>query len=225
MDEDIEFPPDVPEEQREYLRRIYTKNRLMNEAGRHQVFGFFSELTQEQLRLFSFMMDGAAGNPNVAGYYEGIARAMLQARFNICMACGKNHEAQMEGVDMDEALKEIVGDPEDIAGKMDEVFVDSSKAREVIIIDDVEVHLCPSCRNDRVINLGCPHHPGSHGQDRNPCPEPFLVPCPDCRTPQWYVDAGNDELPVSPCHTETKLLPTEEPGVLVCAECRRSHAL
>lgn len=78
------------------------RHRQAHDVAAHEVNRLLEELTEDQLRALSFMIDGiaVAQEPrHIASYMAGKITMTQQHRFNICAACGHNHEKELLGDD------------------------------------------------------------------------------------------------------------------------------
>jgi hypothetical protein len=82
--------------------------RMGAEASAHDVRAFLDGMTSDQLHMFGRVLRAIAGDESAATYYVGMTLGLLHAKFNICLACGKNH---------DEALADMVGPEETKSSK------------------------------------------------------------------------------------------------------------
>lgn len=223
----IEFPPGMPEDVQEFYKRQVERQQMQNDEHHLRIKGFFSELSLDHLQTFSRILARAQTEPTNAAYMEGMADAYIELRFNVCPGCGKNHgteeleqllarQAELDRLDEQKAhplfgvsSSEIVERPQDFS---DAWTPDGNR------LDD-----CSSCHGDRCLKV-CNHPDGSHGQfTREACPDPRVVPCPECRTPKWYTE---EELQPSPCHSVSQqavLLPSFEENVVLCSYCGTEH--
>ena len=230
------FPPGLTDEQKDFVKQQYDRQAMAAEANSHRVERFFDELNLEQLQTFIHMMDIIEHVPSRGQYFEGIALATVKYRFNVCPGCGENHEEQVTAM----AQRDLPDHPP-------EAFLPSQTEANRVMNEDVEIVLpddvssleanaveqfsdepivdgdraasCPTCHGDHALRI-CNHRQGSHGQENMTCPEPVVVPCPQCRTPEWFTSPG---LPASPCHPspEEVLLPLEAFNTFVCSQCGR----
>jgi len=78
------------------IRRAHEHQMQHIEAHRHEVRRLFTELSQEHLSTLNDFLaiiatsgDQAAGT---AAHFHGVAKIYLESRFNICSACGVDHD-------------------------------------------------------------------------------------------------------------------------------------
>lgn len=193
----LEFPPGMPDELREFVTNKITRQEMEVDAYRHEISRFFDELMPEQLRtlcaLFG-MMDKKS-----ALYYQGYVTALLQAKFNLCAGCGQDHDKIL----LDEVNTIQDGPAPDILVS----GIDSEANR---------IDTCSTCHGDKIIKV-CEHPNGSHGQmTREACPEPTEVPCCECCCPEWYPV----EKPLSfHAGCSGAFLPLPEDNLFVCSGC------
>lgn len=92
-----DLPPHIQEE--------IMRHQASAEDYRHGVARLFEESSKEHLLVLQAIFHNISGTSEgggaaLASYYEGIIGVTLQKRFNICLACGVDH---------DEALKDFTG--------------------------------------------------------------------------------------------------------------------
>lgn len=76
---------------------LYDHLRQSNESARHQIARMISEMPQDHLHALAILLGGicSGGGKGLAAFYQGQAVAALESRFNICTACGKDHDEQL----------------------------------------------------------------------------------------------------------------------------------
>lgn len=98
MDNDeIEFPPDTPEEMQEYLKKRHDEAEMQSQVVRHNLMGFIEALTEDQLDTLLTLLGIMENDESRVPFFAGIVMGERFRRFNRCMACGKNHEAEIMG--------------------------------------------------------------------------------------------------------------------------------
>lgn len=221
---EIDFPPGMPEDQQNFLRRQVERQEMAMDEHHLRIKGFFNELSLDHLQTFTRIMARVQQEPNYAPYMEGVADAYIESRFDVCPGCGKKHgvgeldELLAKQAELDEAEA-----PQPLTSSA--TYDRTGEQFEGAIIGGDRVDDCSSCHGDRYLKV-CNHPAGSHGQfTRGECPDPMKVPCPECRTPEWFVvalqAAESDELQPSPCHgfQEAVLLPLNPENTMICSEC------
>jgi hypothetical protein len=97
---------DIPEPMRTFIRKIsesQVKAKMSEEAEGHAAQRFFDEMDADGLMVLNALFNDIAGEGSRLGaYYQGVVRAILHVKFNVCPSCGVNHEA--------EALSALTGD-------------------------------------------------------------------------------------------------------------------
>lgn len=210
MADEIEFPPGIPDEYKSFIKRQIERNAMEQDDYHLRLRHFFNDLSVDNLTLFSTLMARAQLHPTFAAYMEGMADATLETKHGICPGCGKNHDPNMDALD----LTDVPDFLEDEDGNL-------TINHEGIVNGD-RVASCSVCHGDRTFDV-CQHPLGSHGQVGTGmfCPEPLKVPCYECSPPQWLQDKGLepslDDCPRTICHGS--LLPMETPDRQVCSEC------
>jgi hypothetical protein len=70
---------------------------MQTDVQRHDMLRFFIELNEDQChqlqQLFTLL-----GDPAAVAHYSGFLLALMQTRFNLCAACGKNHDAEATAI-------------------------------------------------------------------------------------------------------------------------------
>jgi hypothetical protein len=64
------------------------------EVTAHETRQFFLELKPEQLIKLGGLMANTKGH--ASHYYQGLITMLLDQRYNICFACGENHDEEIE---------------------------------------------------------------------------------------------------------------------------------
>lgn len=100
----------LPPGMKEQMEEIHARHEMESQSIRHQILNLFNELEQDHLFILRVILSSLASAPGkqsslMASYYEGIASAKLDSRFDVCPGCGENHDERM----MDE-LKFAQGD-------------------------------------------------------------------------------------------------------------------
>lgn len=89
----MQLPPEI--------REYFAHQRMHAEENGHTALRFLESLDAEQLRSFRGIITGVGSIPDSIPYYMGLVGGLLLKKFDICIACGKNH---------DEAISEMTGD-------------------------------------------------------------------------------------------------------------------
>jgi hypothetical protein len=100
----------LPPGMKEQMEEIHARHEMESQSIRHQILNLFNELERDHLFTLRIILSSLASAPGkqsslMASYYEGIASAKLDSRFDVCPGCGENHDERM----MDE-LKFAQGD-------------------------------------------------------------------------------------------------------------------
>lgn len=79
-------------------KRVYDHMRQSNEAAKHQVGRMIQEVGEDHLVALGYLLGGisAGGGKSLATYFHGVVVASLESRFNICAACGANHDEKLK---------------------------------------------------------------------------------------------------------------------------------
>jgi len=200
---EFEFPPGMPEELKEFVIKKATRAEMEMDATRHDLARFFDELSSDQLRTLCGIFGSM--DRKTAMYYQGYATALLQVKFNLCAGCGQDHDKFPFQDEVQVVKGDGEGDPlpefnPDIPG----------------IVDGKRVDTCSTCHGDLVIKV-CEHPVGTHGQrGREECPEPTLVPCCECRCPEWYT---REDLNSTHGNCGGTFLPLSIPNTFICSNC------
>jgi hypothetical protein len=92
------FPFQPPsEEEQEEMRQAHDRNQMALDEFRHSFQRLFDELDKDQLRTFATMLNlvvNATGSV-LAASWEGMALQSLKTRYNVCIACGVNHDEEV----------------------------------------------------------------------------------------------------------------------------------
>jgi hypothetical protein len=243
--ENIEFPPGMPQDHQEFMRRQISNQMMEADAIHVQIKHFFDELSVDHLVTFSMILQRAQRDPLFASYMEGMADAVLEHKHNRCPGCGKNHDEDLEAAlsyhTSEQKSDPLIQDEVTIAGtnlspeelrdlaqkwnSPDSVdvpnpaLVEDPNQRGFNLLGDRMPANCSTCQDTKQIKV-CNHPSGSHGQmtGAEGCPEPLLVPCPECSCPEWYT---SEILYPSACHLAVGgvMLPTPTTGLLICSVC------
>jgi hypothetical protein len=184
---EIEFPPGMPDDVQDFLKKQITRSEMETEAHRHELHRFFDELSVDQLRTLAQLLVMCAQQKKIATFYQGYVIAILEQKWDVCAGCGKNHEKMLfedhEGI-TNPTFEEMVDQDGPITGL--EYEDGMHLGGPAGIVDGDRIDTCSTCHGDKIIKV-CEHITGSHGQfTREACPEPTLVPCCECCCPEWY---------------------------------------
>lgn len=70
--------------------------RMNHDMNAHETRQFFDGLTVEQLKKLSGLFSMCyASDGDAAQYFSGIITGFLDQKFNLCLACGKNHDEEL----------------------------------------------------------------------------------------------------------------------------------
>jgi protein-arginine kinase activator protein McsA len=102
-----------------------------SDAVRHEFTRFLNELHDDGLRMIETMLDGMATSDHparMAAFFSGKIGQIRETRFNICTACGKNHDKDLEELVGDGNKKDMPEPPPHVAArrKLDEAAEDSN---------------------------------------------------------------------------------------------------
>lgn len=89
--------------------------KMEGEARSHEMRAFIDALDESQLEQFGALLQLCAIHKKAITYYLGITSALLDSKFNRCLACGKNHDKPFEEMEetshpLDEKIDEMVGE-------------------------------------------------------------------------------------------------------------------
>jgi hypothetical protein len=89
---------DLPPEIQAQIAADYQARELASmdaSAERHEFWRMLNTLDENQLRAQTSMFHTVGEHENhLASYFEGAIAALLESRFDICFACGRNHKAE-----------------------------------------------------------------------------------------------------------------------------------
>jgi hypothetical protein len=83
----MQMPPEV--------REMIEHQKMHAEANGHQALDFLNGLSEDQLKTFRGIVSGIGAIPDSVPYYIGLVGGLLYQKFNICLACGKNHDKDL----------------------------------------------------------------------------------------------------------------------------------
>lgn len=111
-------PDDLPPE----VKAQMDQAEMAADSYRHDATRFLTELSEDQLVTFRNMMHNLVFEESgkLAAYYEGMAGAFANLRFNICPSCGVNHDKEAAGFhseDQSNLARETIGEYQDAASK------------------------------------------------------------------------------------------------------------
>lgn len=90
----------MPQEIVDAMQKMQDMNEMSGQAIRHEIAALFAELSKDHLHALRMLLSTFANvQPRksvlLSSYYEGIAVATIQSRFNVCPGCGENHNEIM----------------------------------------------------------------------------------------------------------------------------------
>lgn len=94
----IPMPPEMVEE----MQRQYDLAQMRGDSYRHDIHSILNGMTEQQLRFVNHIMHGIAESNSLeqliglASWYEGVIAGVLKMNFNICPACGIDHDKVAE---------------------------------------------------------------------------------------------------------------------------------
>jgi len=210
---EIEFPPGMPEEQKDFYRRQIELAQMSWMDAELQAKSFFDKLDPHDIIVLRRIFDRCGQAPLVAAFWEGYLVNLAETKFNVCGYCALNHEADREAAMIAHGMvpsgtiaHPAMGGPVPPWQPQEETGG---------IVDGRRVETCSTCHGDRGFKV-CDHPPGQHGQGGF-CPEPTVIPCPECRTPHWYTRDELEGCMRPGCNGQ--LVPLKEPGMAQCHIC------
>lgn len=90
----IPLPPEIVAQ----IQAQYDLDQMRGDAYRHEIHSILESMNEDQLRLFAHVLhnitsvDTAEEKTTHSAWYEGIIAGVLMRRFNICPACGLDHD-------------------------------------------------------------------------------------------------------------------------------------
>lgn len=94
-DDDLTFAPGTPEEYQEFMRKAHAEQKMQGSAIRHNLMAFIEGLNKDQLDTLLTLFSMFEGDETRIPFFAGILVAERFRRFNACLACGVDHEAEI----------------------------------------------------------------------------------------------------------------------------------
>lgn len=94
------FQP-TPEQQAE-MEEAAKAAEMARDAHFHSMMGFFDTLSEEQAKSALGVMAHIQGDPDSIRFFRGYLVSVMEHRFGICAACGKNHAEEIADLGTDE---------------------------------------------------------------------------------------------------------------------------
>lgn len=86
----------------EEIRRQMDRQKMEQDVDSHAVKGFLEGLTLEQLKMLRGMIHSVEHaqrhDMSVGSYYTGLITGVMAYKHNVCIACGVDHDQQIEEV-------------------------------------------------------------------------------------------------------------------------------
>lgn len=80
--------------------------RMNHEANAHETRQFFMSLNADQLRKLRGLLDVCYQTEGAAALnFMGITTALLDSKFDMCLACGKNHDKELADFGSGQTIK------------------------------------------------------------------------------------------------------------------------
>ena len=89
------FPLPIPEQIVKQIAGLHDHQRMARQDALHSLLRAFQEMDIEHLHSIRHLLDVVGDEPNQAGFWEGIMTAVLAQREKVCVACGKDHDAEV----------------------------------------------------------------------------------------------------------------------------------
>jgi hypothetical protein len=86
----MQLPPEI----QDYI----SHQRMHMSQTAHDVRDFFEGLDEAQLRHFRGLLGVMIDRPESIHYYVGLVGGLLSQKFNVCLACSKNHDEELKGL-------------------------------------------------------------------------------------------------------------------------------
>jgi hypothetical protein len=75
------------------IQRERDLHRMSHDQMRHDSYQVLHTLNEEQLKMFSVMLAVMSSQESVyATYLDGYVDGLLEQKYNVCPACGRNHD-------------------------------------------------------------------------------------------------------------------------------------
>lgn len=78
------------------LQQLFDQHALHGEEQAHSARRFLLDLDKEQLRALRGIVLGTLNDPSNGFAYVGSITTLLDLKENLCMACGKDHDADLQ---------------------------------------------------------------------------------------------------------------------------------
>lgn len=96
MSEEIPEPDAFYMQMPAEIREMIDHQRMHAETSAHETRDFLEDLDEGQLRKFRGILSVFAGHPESVPYYMGLIGGLLATKYNLCLACSKNHDKDLE---------------------------------------------------------------------------------------------------------------------------------
>lgn len=110
----------IPEQMMEQMRIQQDKTVMAGEVWRHEVRSFMEGLTAEQAITFKSILRNFCDNPSgaeaLANFWEGMISFMIDAKFGLCTACGKNHDDDITAMSQETVAPDPDIDQPEVSG-------------------------------------------------------------------------------------------------------------
>ncbi len=90
-EDDLIFPPNIPEEMREQIRQHTAKSEMENEVQAHALLDLYHRLSDEDLLILVRGFGTFISEPRHILSHHGLLNGLLSAR-SICPVCEARHE-------------------------------------------------------------------------------------------------------------------------------------
>jgi hypothetical protein len=93
---------DMDDEAKEQIKKHHDQMHQNHDVKMHAMRQFImNELTDAQLDLLVWMLNGSAENPVFSRYINGMIDVVRDNKSGICAACNKNHDAELHSFSKD----------------------------------------------------------------------------------------------------------------------------
>ena len=89
------FGAPTPEQLEEHKRR-HDQAHMEQQSLRHEVASYIDDLSMEQLKIFRAIISAVSGDEGYGQYMMGQLTAMLHVKYGLCVACGLNHDEELQ---------------------------------------------------------------------------------------------------------------------------------
>ena len=86
----------IPAEMQAAIQAQHDHAQMHHNSTLHSLYGMFEDIKIEHLEQIKLIFHNLGDSPQALGYWEGVISSVIARRKDICIACGVNHEAQLQ---------------------------------------------------------------------------------------------------------------------------------